>query len=619
VGNSGGIVDVSGVYISDYTGSATGQTTVGNIVGYPNGATINADNVFYNTDTTVLLGSGSGVTPTTGEGLLTAEITQSWFDSSVFATDFFKYLDISIARNMVTEGPVVPIGFSVISANVKKYYLIGEALDLSELRVYLNYSDATSELLDPSSYTVDSAAFDNTLAGTYPIVITYDDVSKSFAVDVVSVDSVRVDTLFFQDTYLLNANLDLTGLYVKAVLSDGNELALDPGQYNIDTSGFDNLRVGVCQMYVTFGDFPEAVIDIHVTPDQLVTTDNHAYITVDQEGEYSSGEYVSGSHRFTSLKSALAFIDNVEAPAEVVKILYVHAGTYQEKLTIAVANLIMIGEDRDTTIITYDAAAGLKNPAGSTWGTQGSASVAIKSSAVNFMAKDITFANGFDYNSATFADTQAVSLVNEADKVIFTNVAFKGFQDTLYAKYGRQYYYDVYIEGVVDFIFGNGGPAFFEASTIKSLARSTGCLSTNKGYTTSADMLLDYGYVFYHNELIYEEGVPSGSVDLGRPWAADAAIAYIENTFGSHISARGWTEMSGNLPENARFYEYGNLDDALELLPTTTNGKTLTEAEALIYADKDVIFAKTNGMMDFGTEWDYAADLARLLLEPFVG
>jgi pectinesterase len=44
----------------------------------------------------------------------------------------------------------------------------------------------------------------------------------------------------------------------------------------------------------------------------------------------------------------------------------------------------------------------------------------------------------------------------EGDRVEFINCHFLGFQDTLYpyGKKSRQYYYNCYIEGTVDFIFG---------------------------------------------------------------------------------------------------------------------------------------------------------------------
>ena len=221
------------------------------------------------------------------------------------------------------------------------------------------------------------------------------------------------------------------------------------------------------------------------------------------------------------------------------------------------------------------------------------------------MAKQITFKNDFDYNQSTISDKQGVALVTEADQVIFDHVNFKGYQDTLYAKSGRQYYMNVYIEGVVDYIFGNGGPAYFENSVIKNLARSTGVIATNKGYNVSSSALITHGYVFYNNQFIFEEGVPAGSVDLGRPWDQHAAVAYINNTFDVHISARGWTEMSGNLPQNARFYEYQNKNMSQEVLAVTTNGQALTEALALQYQNKDVVFAQINGAIDFGSEWLY--------------
>ena len=50
---------------------------------------------------------------------------------------------------------------------------------------------------------------------------------------------------------------------------------------------------------------------------------------------------------------------------------------------------------------------------------------------------------------------QAVAVLSEADRAIFKKCKFLGWQDTLYAKNGRQYFEDCYIEGNVDFIFGS--------------------------------------------------------------------------------------------------------------------------------------------------------------------
>ena len=58
---------------------------------------------------------------------------------------------------------------------------------------------------------------------------------------------------------------------------------------------------------------------------------------------------------------------------------------------------------------------------------------------------------------------QAVAFRISADTVAFYGCRFLGAQDTLYDHVGRHYYKDCYIEGSVDFIFGNG-LSLFEVS-----------------------------------------------------------------------------------------------------------------------------------------------------------
>lgn len=51
---------------------------------------------------------------------------------------------------------------------------------------------------------------------------------------------------------------------------------------------------------------------------------------------------------------------------------------------------------------------------------------------------------------------QAVAFRATGDTAAFLGCKFLGAQDTLYDHLGRHYYKDCYIEGSVDFIFGNG-------------------------------------------------------------------------------------------------------------------------------------------------------------------
>lgn len=54
-----------------------------------------------------------------------------------------------------------------------------------------------------------------------------------------------------------------------------------------------------------------------------------------------------------------------------------------------------------------------------------------------------------------------------ADNAMFLGCKFLGAQDTLYDHLGRHYYKDCYIEGSVDFIFGNA-LSLFEVTSLVS-------------------------------------------------------------------------------------------------------------------------------------------------------
>ncbi|KAG6741770.1 hypothetical protein POTOM_055049 [Populus tomentosa] len=81
---------------------------------------------------------------------------------------------------------------------------------------------------------------------------------------------------------------------------------------------------------------------------------------------------------------------------------------------------------------------------------------------------------------------QAVAIRVTADWYAFYNCLFIGWQDTLYLHYGKQYLKDCYIEGYVDFIFGNSttllehchiqckSAGLLIAQSIKSSQESTG-------------------------------------------------------------------------------------------------------------------------------------------------
>jgi pectinesterase len=289
------------------------------------------------------------------------------------------------------------------------------------------------------------------------------------------------------------------------------------------------------------------------------------------------GAIVNGVRMFKQVAKAL---DDANAPC----IIFIKNGRYYEKLTIDKSFITFIGESRDKTILTFDAASGTPKPDGTTYTTWGCASITVHAS--DFRAENLTIENGFDFpaNAAKAindptrtTDPQAVALKTDlgSQRAIFKRVNFIGCQDTLFANSGTQYFYQCAIAGNIDFIFGAGQAVFDDCDIV----------SRDRGYITAASTASSnpYGFLFIHCRLSKEQPIVADAiVTLGRPWhpttdlpegtrAADlnaiGCVVYKNCWMDSHIAARGWDKMHGRdkdgktiwfYPRDARFFECGS-------------------------------------------------------------
>lgn len=87
---------------------------------------------------------------------------------------------------------------------------------------------------------------------------------------------------------------------------------------------------------------------------------------------------------------------------------------------------------------------------------------------------------------------QAVAFRISADTAALLGCRFLGAQDTLYDHVGRHYYKDCYIEGSVDFIFGNG-LSLFEVNIHIYILNIVKCLEEN-GIKMSYCLLLEFDW-----------------------------------------------------------------------------------------------------------------------------
>jgi len=298
---------------------------------------------------------------------------------------------------------------------------------------------------------------------------------------------------------------------------------------------------------------------------------------VDARYEGPEGDSVAGVPTYRSIGSALS---GMTANGGARAVVLIRKGRYREKLTVDRPRITFLGESRDSTIITYDAAADTPSPGGGTYGTRGSFTLRIV--APDFRAENLTIENSFDYaaNAAKpdsdrtkFRNPQGVALMTDlgSDRATFVNVRILGHQDTLFTNSGRSYFYKSHIAGHVDFIFG-AGRSVFEDCDIVSLDRGS---RTNNGYITAASTPVSqrYGFLFLRSRLRKEKpSMAAGSVTLGRPWHpfadpdAVASVAFIDTWMDDHIGSKGWDRMSSidstgtriwYEPSSARFMEYG--------------------------------------------------------------
>ena len=244
-----------------------------------------------------------------------------------------------------------------------------------------------------------------------------------------------------------------------------------------------------------------------------------------------------------------------------------------------------MGEDAAKVVLVYG------NSAASTCGTGCSATLFVTGK--DFFAGGMTIAN--DYSKTTEVPSQAVALSVRADRAVFRRVRLLGAQDTLYASSlgcmkeggecttGRQYFADCYIEGHVDFIFGDA-KAVFEGCEIRSIAHAAGGYVTAQSNTRKGQ---DAGYVFDHCRLTADEG--AGKVFLGRPWRDYSTVIFMNTEMGEHIQGAGWSEWKGaptRRLETATYAEFRTSGPGAEVAGREPLSKQLTAEEAGRYAAK---------------------------------
>lgn len=280
-----------------------------------------------------------------------------------------------------------------------------------------------------------------------------------------------------------------------------------------------------------------------------------------------------GSGDFTTVTAALKKLrGDLEDPVRI----FVKNGRYEEKILInnTLNNVIIEGENPDSTIITYSDYAQLRN-----MGTSGSYTVRVDGNNITF--RNITFENGAGRVG------QAVAMHTTGDCISFFNCRFLGNQDTLYAtgRNSRAYFEDCYVEGTVDFIFG-AATALFKNCHIHA---------KGDGYLTAASTPRENaaGYVFHKCKVTAADEVKQ--TFLGRPWRPYASTFFIECELPDKIPAAGWHNWGNAENEKtARYGESGCYGPGAGKDSRVKWAKSLTKKEIRKLTDPGILFTRTS-------------------------
>ncbi|KAL7096867.1 hypothetical protein ACP275_10G107500 [Erythranthe tilingii] len=158
-------------------------------------------------------------------------------------------------------------------------------------------------------------------------------------------------------------------------------------------------------------------------------------------------------------------------------------------------------------------------------GTYGSATFGID--APYFVAKNITFKNTTPIPPEGADGMQGVALRISGDASAFAGCKFLGAQDTLYDHRGRHYYEDCYIEGSVDFIFGDGR-FYFKGCELHAIA--TGAVAAQ--YRSSSSENTGFS-------LVNSRVTGSNIVYLGRAWAPFSTTIFSYTYMENNINPEG--------------------------------------------------------------------------------
>ncbi|KAH0451133.1 hypothetical protein IEQ34_018432 [Dendrobium chrysotoxum] len=251
----------------------------------------------------------------------------------------------------------------------------------------------------------------------------------------------------------------------------------------------------------------------------------------------------NGCCNFTSVQSAINVVND---SSQMRTIIWINKGIYIEKVTIpkTKVNVTLQGQGMESTAIVWN------DTANSSGGTFYSASLSVFGA--NFIAKNISFMNVAPIAKPGDKGAQAVAIRVAGDQAAFWGCGFFGAQDTLHDDSGRHYFKECYIQGSIDFIFGDARSLYENCQLISMASPVPAGLKMINGAVTAHGRVSkdeNTGFAFVNCSI-----GGTGRILLGRAWRPFSRVIFAFTSMTDIISPEGWNDFNDPLRDQTVFY-----------------------------------------------------------------
>ncbi|XP_022958492.1 probable pectinesterase 68 [Cucurbita moschata] len=237
----------------------------------------------------------------------------------------------------------------------------------------------------------------------------------------------------------------------------------------------------------------------------------------------------NGSGDFLTVQAAVNAVPDYNTVSTVIRI---SPGCYVEKVVVAATKpyITFEGGGKERTVIEWHDRADDRDPSGQQLRTYRTASVTVFAN--YFSARNISFRNTAPAPMPGMQGWQAAAFRISGDKAYFSGCGFYGAQDTLCDDAGRHYFKECYIEGSIDFIFGNGR-SMYKDCELHSIATRFGSIAAQDRNLPDEKT----GFAFVRCKV-----TGSGPVYVGRAMGQYSRIVYAYTYFDDVVAHGGWDD-----------------------------------------------------------------------------